>query len=338
MHKTYLLLTVAAACACGQPVQPSPPLRTYGLDDVLRLNHLQARGTHNSYHLEPERVVDDSHRFSQPPLLTQLRDEGVRQLEFDLHLRRGRDGSEHLEVFHIPGTIDDKTTCLRFSDCLETIRRWSDATPWHTPVLVWLEPKNELAVLETTLASLEGRHDTIEAEIARVFPRDRLLTPDDVRRNHSTLREAITTEGWPTLGELRQKVIFALLDHEENRDAYLAAQPNLAGRLLFPLTRDTSAPYAALVKLDSARGHADELERAIAEGFLVTVTADRADLDDAANAAEAMASTDSGAHYISTDFPRPVPDRAYWFALRGAFPIRCNPITAPPECTPDQLE
>jgi hypothetical protein len=45
-----------------------------------------------------------------------------------------------------------------------------------------------------------------------------------------------------------------------------------------------------------------------------------------------------GAHFISTDFPAPVDGIDYWVDIPGGTPSRCNPITAPPECTAEAVE
>jgi len=98
--RCFALAWVAASVyACGDG-----PVR-YRLDGELRLNQVQARGTHNSYHLEPADPVDESHRYSHLPLGRQLAELGVRQVELDLHLRTG----VGFEVFHLPGGVDEET-------------------------------------------------------------------------------------------------------------------------------------------------------------------------------------------------------------------------------------
>ena len=46
----------------------------------------------------------------------------------------------------------------------------------------------------------------LEDEIRSELEPDDLLTPDDVRGSSATLEEAVTTDGWPTLGATRGKV------------------------------------------------------------------------------------------------------------------------------------
>ena len=46
--------------------------RSYPLDDVLRFNHGQVLGTHNSYHLMPEQQTVPDWEYEHPPLDVQL--------------------------------------------------------------------------------------------------------------------------------------------------------------------------------------------------------------------------------------------------------------------------
>ena len=78
----------------------------YPLDRELRINQLQALGTQNSYHLRPPgEAVAPEWDYAHAPLDRQL-DEGVRQLELDVHY--APDGRFH--VFNLPHR-DENTTC-----------------------------------------------------------------------------------------------------------------------------------------------------------------------------------------------------------------------------------
>lgn len=46
----------------------------------------------------------------------------------------------------------------------------------------------------------------------------------------------------------------------------------------------------------------------------------------------------SGAHFISTDVPEPVDWTSYVVDMPGGTPSRCNPRSAPSECTSEALE
>ena len=59
--------------------------------------------------------------------------------------------------------------------------------------------------------------------------------------------------------------------------------------------------------------------------------------DKAANEKRLAAALASGAQFVSTDFPYPRDD-GYIAKIPGGTPARCNPILAPPDCTPSALE
>lgn len=303
------------------------------LDHVLRLNHVQALGTHNSYHLEPAVPLSPEHRYSQPALGSQLRDHGVRQFELDLHL--SEDGG--FEVFHLP-VVDAQTTCQTLVACLGILETWSDAHPGHIPLLVWLEPKDELDLAGLGYESIEGHYDALEAEILSVWPQDRVFTPDELRADHPTLPEAISAEGWPLLTEVRGKVLFALLDSGDHREAYTASAPALEGKLLFVDASSPGDAYAALFKMNNAQADAEEVTARVAAGFLVTSNVDGVDTGDEDNAARLAASLEAGCHHLSTDFPVAKDDGSYYAQIPGGTPAGCNPIVAPPGCEPEHIE
>ncbi|MBK6534836.1 MAG: hypothetical protein IPF99_36450 [Deltaproteobacteria bacterium] len=129
------------------------------MDDALRMNHLQAKGTHNSYHLRPA-IVGPDWDYSQAPLDEQLQSQGVRALELDIRwdARCGR-----FRVFHLP-ILDPRSTCDLFTDCLGVVRRWSDAHPSHHPLFLQIEPKDAWDAPTT-----EQRMTAMETEILSVF-------------------------------------------------------------------------------------------------------------------------------------------------------------------------
>ena len=136
----------------------------YSRDDELRINHLQVKGTHNSYHRRPAFSLVSEHNYEQAPLDVQLGEYGVRAVELDIH-----PSSRGYEVYHLP-VIDSRSTCALLVDCLAVLKSWSDSNPGHHPLFVWIEPKDEF-----------GRGvfdmDALDAEILSVWPEGRLVTP-----------------------------------------------------------------------------------------------------------------------------------------------------------------
>ena len=339
MTSPFLLLLLAA-CGGGSLDSASPPADTgpgpnpYAMDAILTLPDLQALGTHNSTHIEPAEPVSDEHRYTQAPITEQLDLLGVRQLELDLHLHE----ELGFQVFHLP-VVDAETTCLQLTDCLGEIEAWSAAHPWHLPIMVWMEPKDEdLDGAIPELMTIAGHYEELEETILGVIPRAEILTPDDLRGDHATLPEAILAEGWPTLGALRGKVLFSMLDSGSNRAAYLEPADNLAGRLLFVDSDSEADPFAAMFKIDDAVGQAATIQALEAQGFVVTSNVDSIDHSDEENQASLDGSLASGTNFLSSDLPGPVEGRSYQAIIPDGQPARCNPVRAPEGCTSADIE
>jgi len=333
----YLALVVLLVGCSGSaddddsvaPFDPGPS--PYSLDDVLQLPHVQAKGTHNSYHQQPDPVWDASHRYTHDPLDVQLEQHGVRQFELDLHYRTGAG----FEIFHLP-LIDEETTCRALADCLATVRGWSDVNPWHLPIVVWVEPKDEDAdSLDPELEPLSGRWDEFDGALIDALGRDRIVTPDDVRGSHATLPAALQAEGWPTLGTMRGKFVFAMLDGGDARAEYLDGHAAAAGRVLFPGASSPDDPWAAMFKINDAAAESARVSELVAQGFVVTSNAGSADGED--NPQRWADSLAAGANFLSTDLP--AEHATDWFAdVPDGAPARCNPVSAPAECTAAELE
>jgi hypothetical protein len=295
----------------------------YPLDGELRLHDVQARGTHNSYHIAPDPFVLPDWNYSHSDLGTQL-DAGMRQFELDVYLRADGEG---FDVFHIVN-LDDGTTCERFRDCLRDLKRWSDSHPAHHPFAVMIELKDPLdeATVADVLALLDG-------ELLSVWPDDRLVTPELVRGEAATIRDRLDTSGWPTLGELRGRALFWLLDRGGFRDAYDNGGTSLVGR---PMFTNASAgaldtPVAAITTADDPIGGADDIAAAIDANVLVRTRTDvLGDEGYSVDPDRLDAALTSGAHFLSTDDEN--------LALPGGAPSRCNPKNAPPSCSPAALE
>lgn len=306
--------------------EETPP--AYPLDDLLRVNHLQARGTHNSYHVPIEGIETGLYAYTHEPLDIQLAEQGVRQFELDVHLIEG----EGLLVYHLP-LIDDSSTCRLFVDCLTTVKEWSDANPMHHPLLMYIEPKDTIDPIK-----LPGHHLEIEEAILSVWPRDRILTPDAVRGAYDTLPEAITTDGWPTLGETRGMLMINVNDSGAFRDSYLAAYPDLKGALMF-IDSSPGDSHAAVMTMNGALRDAEQIRQAVTDGFLVRTMAGGCCGDPIEEVREEYRSAlESGAHFISTDFPAPIEKSEYWLEIPEGVPSRCNPVSSPASCRSRDIE
>lgn len=296
------------------------------LDDILRLNHIQSLGTHNSYHLRGDPVVDPSHEYDHLPLAAQL-DLGVRAFELDIHKPEALVGADDFAVYHI-GFLDPKTTCLSLKACLQEIVSWSDAHPMHVPIAVWIEPKGSAGggpILDLP---------RLDAVIAAVVSSSKIITPALVRGKNAHLREALAERGWPTLGDSRGKLLFALLDTGDPRDIYTSQLTEVHTRTAFvgAKTSEFGEPWAGVAKINNPAS--SDISAAHAAGLLVASNLCLAgEADDSECAAGTDAASIQGSHWLKTDFPQSE-GNPYSFSI----PPRCNPATAPPQCEDAAIE
>lgn len=347
----------------------------YPLDDTLKLNQIQSIGSHNSYHLRSPKAFRDALEkvipgitafwdYEQPTLDKQF-DIGVRQIELDVHLDPdGRYATRHampiaglpaegpaelkkpgLKVFHIQ-EIDFDTNCLTFVACLETVERWSDANPGHVPIMILVEAKDDVIPdpfnmnFSQPVKFDKAGLDAIDAEIRSVFDDEQMITPDQVRGTHETLEKAVLAGNWPTLRASRGKVMFGL-DNGGLRKEYAEGHPSLQGRVMF-VDGTPGEPETAFVKRnDAIEKTPGEIADLVKKGYVVRTRSDADAKEAKANDMNtAKAAIDSGANWISTDFPVPDPSvsATYEVKLPGGTPSRCNPTNAPPECKPSDIE
>lgn len=346
---------------------------TAWMDHSLRLNDLQAVGTHNSYKLaipgnelsamtaaNPAAIgLDYGHRA----LNLQL-DAGARQLEIDvLHDPQGGrfarprtalGGGAALspafteamsrpgfKVLHMPD-VDFRSSCLTFVECLTEVRDWSRAHPEHAPILIMLNAKTGRPSMPGGTALLDfdaAAWDALDAEIRSVFGDDGLITPDQVRGSHRTLREGVLAGGWPTLGEARGKVFFALDEGPEKVASYRGDRVSLEGRAMFVNT-DEASPAAAYLTLNDPVAEQARIRAAVEAGFVVRTRAD-ADTAEAraGDVTRRSAALSSGAQYISTDYMWADPRfPTYEVRLTGGTAAACNPVRAAARCDELMIE
>lgn len=326
------LALASTLAACGSSDDESkldegkPPRSfDYPQDGELRLNHLQVKGTHNSYHVEKEGNTLRHWRYTHEPLDLQLENQGVRAVELDTQYNAE---TGVFEVHHVP-QFDDVSHCPELSQCLRAIASWSSMRPAHHALFVQIEPKDKVPA-----SAPEDYFEKLEGLILGVIGRERIITPDDVRGDASSLREAIVERGWPSLGETRGKVLFFVDDASAWRDAYTRGGAGLDGRLMF-VNSSPEDPFAAIRVLNDPIALADEIASSVAAGFIVRT---RSDSDGQREEGQVEAALASGAHIISTDFPVEVPERIAPLLIPDGAPSRCNPIAAPETCTPEALE
>jgi len=335
------------------------------MDANLKLNDLTMVGTHNSYKTaippavlaaigERGKGLDYAHR----PLEDQLND-GARQLEIDVYhdpkggrfahpisvqisgqplepWRAEALAAPGFKVLHVPD-VDVLSGCPTLIGCLETIRRWSLAHPDHAPILLMFNTKTDTSPVPGGTGALpmdEAAFDALDAEIRRVFPADALITPDDVQGSYPTLREAVLHDHWPTLGQARGKVWFALDEGPEKVALYRGQRRALEGRVFFVNT-DEASPAAAYLTLNDPLNDAERIRAAVKAGFIVRTRADADTVEARDNDRRRRdAALASGAQYISTDYMQADPrwPGGYQARLPGDAVAVCNPLRAVQAC------
>lgn len=281
----------------------------------LTLEHLQLKGSHNSYHQAPRWALVRAWRYSHRPLAEQLAYQGVRQIELDVRYQNGK-----VVVGHLP-LIDSRSTCKTLKRCLEQIRSYSQENPTHLPIFVFIEPKEHLAP-----SNLDGRLEVLDETIASVFKREELIVPEDIAGDAPSLRAALLRNGWPTVAESRGKVAFVFFGRKNHVRAYAAGRPRLEGRLMFA-AGDPDQPWAAVTSYDNPLTERDKIERAVRARMLVRTRADSGLKRDRKRRDAALA---SGAHFVGSDFVDP---KNAWIELGERAPVRCNPVRVSALCT-----
>ena len=289
------------------------------LDNLLRINHIQMLGTHNSYHVEKPGALFKAWRYSHDPLPIQLNDQGVRSFEFDLH-HKTKDLP--ISVEHVQDH-DNGTLCPTLGDCLQQLKTWSDANPCHHPLLVTLECKDDI---ETS--HVADNLKQFETEVLAVWPKERLVRPDDLRGQAATLAEGLTQTQWPTLQHSRGKLMLILYDKEALFSKYLALHAGLKDAVAFVFGAVGDANTGAVL-LDEPTDA--KIAGVVKKGYIVRTFPEP-------TSAQAKAAVESGAHIVSTDYPverKRLP--GFSLQIPDGLPSRCNPVTAPVQCTAEAI-
>ena len=109
MITLLMLLTPLSGCL-NNSEETSPSSTSQDLEGLLRINHIQMKGTHNSYHVEPLVSPTREYMYTHEELNVQASQLGVRQFEIDVWWDI-RDG---LRVYH--NQYDSGTTCPTFEN------------------------------------------------------------------------------------------------------------------------------------------------------------------------------------------------------------------------------
>jgi len=359
------LVLAAAAFACGAAPPAIAALSAVDAQfqshvlDGLKLNQTRAEGSHNSYRkfpspAEAQRIRTLAGKYWQgldyghPPLESQLA-LGLHQFEIDvaadpkggLYAGPYADATPEIKalmsapgakVMHVPG-LDTESHCLTFRTCLAIFARWSDAHPGHDPIVILVNSVDWPArpgLWPNDAIFTPADIDAVNEDIMDVIGKARVVTPDEVRGAHASLREAVMAGGWPTVAAARGRFLFVLDGNGAHETFLRAGHPSLSGRMMFGWF-DEDQPEAAVFNIQDPRKDLDRIKRLIGEGFIVRTRAD-ADVIEARtrDGGRMKAALASGAQWISTDFYAGVPDpEGFGYVADFEGPMyRCDEATA----------
>jgi calcium-dependent phosphoinositide phospholipase C len=337
------------------------------MDANLRVNDILTVGTHNSYKSAiPDPIMKLIRAFSprnaagldysHAPLKDQL-DDGARAIEIDVAYdpkgglyddpagaaMTGETLSDDFKdtmarpgfkVLHIQD-IDFHAVCLTLVACLTELRDWSHAHPDHVPILVTMNAKDDSIPMPNSVTPLKFDPEAfaaLDAEVRSVFSPSEILTPDDVRGGAPTLRDAVLTKGWPTLGAARGKFLFALDEDGQKITDYIGDHTSLEGRVFF-VNNGEDAPSSAYLTLNET-SDIPRITADVQKGYIVRTRADadtvEARSNDTSRRDKALA---SGAQYVSTDYMRADTRFGPYIArMPDGVVAACNPARHPERC------
>ncbi len=219
----------------------------------LRFNEIQMLATHNSYKKKGSDLgklliglgdsfeMADALKYGYHDFTTQMQS-GIRSMEWDIRLRRGR-----FELTHVP-LVDARSTAPVMEKALKEIKLFSDANPGHLPIVILIEVKTDWMILDPFLEEIDG--DDLE-DLNQMFADvlgEILWTPSDMTEEGMTLMETVTTNGWPLIRDMLGKVV-VVLHPSSFTNPYVDLDPTLATLSMFPgvYQEQRDQPYAAFI-------------------------------------------------------------------------------------------
>ena len=182
----------------------------------LRYNEVSFKGSHNSY--ERRETIAEQLSSSGPAY-----DNRCLSLEFDIW-RNTSSFTDHTNIasnffvvahiFH-PGKYG---TTLRHY--LQQVKAWSTANPNHEPIMVILDVKSKNG-------GYQNFHSQIDSYIRRYYGDNGIFFPNQtfVDRARSLRHNVRYNNGWPTMHQLRGKVLFVLSGNQNWGGEYAKKDP-----------------------------------------------------------------------------------------------------------------
>lgn len=328
--------------------------------DNLAINKIQMIGSNNSYKkaVDPAlsryltqkdsamaRAIDYSHLS----LADQL-SKGLMSLDLDIYADasggrfaypKGMRWANNLTPYNLDGAmnepghkvlnipnIDFRSSCLSLRVCLQSLKYWSDSHKGHSPVFIFIKPKDEpLADFPDPEKFTTEIYRQLDEMIVEIMGKEKIVVPDDIRGKHETLEGAVLTGNWPSVAKSRGKFFFILDGKGEKAESYMNGNTSLKKRVLF-VDAEPGTPAASFLTISDPVKDFPKIRELVSKGYIVRTQAD-ADTEEARrnDKSRFQAACESGAQIIATDYyNRSTHFRSeYIISFEGGTYLRKNP-------------
>jgi hypothetical protein len=338
----------------------------------ISLNEIQMIGSHNSYKqaLNPKVLAlitkENAKKaaqinYSHPSLVKQLQ-LGLRHFEIDIVKdkfggkfsypkaealikqtiltpeERKQLDKPGFKVMHIPD-LDFSSHCILFKSCLEQLNGFTKQNPEHLPIIILMNIKeSSTSLIDGAQVDAFSHEDYLELDnvLLSTFG-DKLITPDEIRGEYTSLEKAVLNKGWPSLEETRGRFLFILDGKHHQLEAYRHNHKSLKDRVMFG-SYPEGEPEAALMIRNNPIKSAVHIKELVEKGYMVRTRADSGagtnskTTDVKLRTEQAFA---SGAQIISTDFylgaPQSLPS-GFVVSFKQGMLYRCNRRVGEEEC------
>lgn len=173
----------------------------------LKYNEVAFKASHNSYDRD-ETLAEQLTFHSDDPS-----NAGCSGIELDIVQKSD---AWEWSVSHGGSYSSSKEKQLRAY--LDQVKAWMNANPGHRVIEVHLDIKN-------TPMSNEAFPQQIDNYIGSVFNRNTVFSPGALIGNHDDLVQGAQATGWPTLDELKGKIMFCFSGNETRKAIYARTEP-----------------------------------------------------------------------------------------------------------------
>ncbi len=272
-------------------------------DPTIKLNDIQILASHNSYKGMSTSLgrlfvgLGDSFdearalKYSYQSITDQLQ-LGIRSMEFDVRKRK-----DSFMLTHVP-LVDNSSVAPNFALALEEIKLYSDNNPIHIPIILLIEVKTDWMILDHALQQIETEELLQLDQLIKDKLGDRLYQPKDFMVNDLTVKETVTTMGWPSIQEMLGKVIIVLHPSEFN-DRYEAIDPSMQSQAMFigSNAHDLDHDYTSFIVHNDV--DVESIQALVEQGYIVRTRIDESLIFDQNRY---MAALSSGAQILTSDF------------------------------------